>query len=204
MHVFFFFFFFFFGEVAFLFNGISTFMRKLMHKLSLSKNCSVTGFIMEIMKFWSQFVSKILWKWDISVYFCKRSLKLNAQQTFKFRNLIFYVSSYKFCHENYIEFSKKVTNQRALLQGNYLIHSREMVGVHIFLKGISPKENVIELLEFELAYFEVLIQHFSLYANIYISRPFDYKDNHFKTNYLSQLILSVRWFCRKWGLHLTD
>ena len=37
-------------------------------------------------------------------------------------------------------------------------------GVHTFLKGISPKVNVIAQLEFELCYFEVSVQYFNHYA----------------------------------------
>ena len=37
-------------------------------------------------------------------------------------------------------------------------------GVHAFLKGISPKVNVIALLEFKLAYFEARVQHLSHYT----------------------------------------
>ena len=37
------------------------------------------------------------------------------------------------------------------------------VGVHTFHKGISPKENVIGLLAFELAYFDFAVKHFNNY-----------------------------------------
>ena len=33
-----------------------------------------------------------------------------------------------------------------------------------FLRGISPKVNVIAQLEFELVYFETAVQHFNLYT----------------------------------------
>ena len=33
--------------------------------------------------------------------------------------------------------------------------------IHTFPKGISPKVNVIALLEFELAYYDVAVQHIS-------------------------------------------
>ena len=36
--------------------------------------------------------------------------------------------------------------------------------VHTFLKGISPKVNVIAWLELELAYFDVAIEHISYYV----------------------------------------
>ena len=36
----------------------------------------------------------------------------------------------------------------------YLIHHWEDKGVHTFLKGICPKVNVIERLEYELAYYD--------------------------------------------------
>ena len=36
-------------------------------------------------------------------------------------------------------------------------------GVHTFPKSISPKVNVIVLLELKLAYFEAVVQHFSYY-----------------------------------------
>ena len=38
--------------------------------------------------------------------------------------------------------------------------------VQIFLKGISPKVNVIARLELELAYFEAAGKHFSHYAKV--------------------------------------
>ena len=34
-------------------------------------------------------------------------------------------------------------------------------GVYIFPKGISPKENIIAWLGFELAYYNVIVQHIS-------------------------------------------
>ena len=39
-----------------------------------------------------------------------------------------------------------------------------MVGGHTFPKGVHSKVNVITWLEFELAYNDVIIQHFSNYA----------------------------------------
>ena len=60
-------------------------------------------------------------------------------------------------------------NAKAILveehQWCYLTHSWGDKGVlHIFLKGINLKVNVIVQLEVELAYFEAAIQHFSHYA----------------------------------------
>ena len=46
----------------------------------------------------------------------------------------------------------------------YLAHIWEDGGVHTFPKGISPKVNVIVQLEFELAYYDVAVQHVSHYA----------------------------------------
>ena len=40
--------------------------------------------------------------------------------------------------------------------------------VHIFLKSINPKVNVMERLEFELAYFDITVEHVSHYSDIYI------------------------------------
>ena len=37
-------------------------------------------------------------------------------------------------------------------------------GIHTFFKGISPKVNVIARLEFELAYYDIIVQHVSHYA----------------------------------------
>ena len=37
-------------------------------------------------------------------------------------------------------------------------------GVHAFLKSISPEVNVTGRLEFELAYFEAAVEHFSHYT----------------------------------------
>ena len=38
--------------------------------------------------------------------------------------------------------------------------------VHIFLKGICPKMNVMEQLEFELAYNNVIVKHFNHYSTV--------------------------------------
>ena len=46
----------------------------------------------------------------------------------------------------------------------YLTHSWRDKEAHTFPKDISLKLNVIERLEFELAYFEATVQHFSYYA----------------------------------------
>ena len=40
----------------------------------------------------------------------------------------------------------------------YLTHSLRVKGVHTFSKGIRPEVNVIALLEFELAYCDVVVQ----------------------------------------------
>ena len=40
-------------------------------------------------------------------------------------------------------------------------HIAEMIRVHAFLKGISPKTNVIAQLEFKLAYDNRTVQHIS-------------------------------------------
>ena len=42
------------------------------------------------------------------------------------------------------------------------IHSWENMEVHTFLKNISPKVNVIALVEFELFYYDVAVQHFTI------------------------------------------
>ena len=41
----------------------------------------------------------------------------------------------------------------------YLTYSRGDKRINTFPKGISPKENVIELLEFQHAYYDVAVQH---------------------------------------------
>ena len=45
-----------------------------------------------------------------------------------------------------------------------LIHSWEDKGVHTFLKRIKPKINLIVRLEFELAYYDIVVQHVNHYA----------------------------------------
>ncbi len=59
----------------------------------------------------------------------------------------------------------RLFNAKAILleeqQGYYLTHSREDKGAHTFPKGICSKVDVIARLEFELAYFEAVVQHFS-------------------------------------------
>ena len=59
-------------------------------------------------------------------------------------------------------------NAKAILQEeqkwNYLTHSWKDKGVHIFPKGIYPKVNVIERLEYELAYYDSAVQRFNHYA----------------------------------------
>ena len=39
-------------------------------------------------------------------------------------------------------------------------------GVHIFLKGISPKVNMIARLELELPYYNVAVQYVNHYATV--------------------------------------
>ena len=46
------------------------------------------------------------------------------------------------------------------------------MGVYGFLKGISQKVKVMARLEFELAYFEVAVQHFSHYTME--THPYEY------------------------------
>ena len=41
----------------------------------------------------------------------------------------------------------------------YLTHSWEDKGVHTFPKGICPKVNVIERLEYELAYYDSAVHY---------------------------------------------
>ena len=61
-------------------------------------------------------------------------------------------------------------NTKAILveeqQWYYLTHSRGGGDkrIHTFSKGIRLKVNVIAILEFELSYFKVTVQHFSHYA----------------------------------------
>ena len=50
-----------------------------------------------------------------------------------------------------------------------------------FLKGISPKVNMIVQLEFKLAYFEAAVQYSSHYANSRIS----FKDFHVPKSFSS-------------------
>ena len=45
-----------------------------------------------------------------------------------------------------------------------LTHRWEDKGVHIFTKGISPKVNVITLLEIDLAYYDSAVQRFNYYT----------------------------------------
>ena len=56
-------------------------------------------------------------------------------------------------------------------QWYYLTHSKRDKGVHIFPKGISSEENLIERFEFDFAYFKGAVQHFNLifFLNIYVT-----------------------------------
>ena len=44
----------------------------------------------------------------------------------------------------------------------YLTHNWEDKKIHTFLKDICPKVNVIARLEFELAYYNSTVQHFTI------------------------------------------
>ena len=48
----------------------------------------------------------------------------------------------------------------------YLTHSWEDKGVYTFPKGICPKGNVIERLEFELAYYDSAVHRFNHYTTM--------------------------------------
>ena len=45
-----------------------------------------------------------------------------------------------------------------------VLHCLEDKGVHTFPKGICPKVNIIARLEFELAYYDSVVQRFNHYA----------------------------------------
>ena len=47
---------------------------------------------------------------------------------------------------------------------DYLSHCWEDTEIHTFLKGISPKLNVIAWLEFELSYYDITAQQINQYA----------------------------------------
>ena len=47
--------------------------------------------------------------------------------------------------------------------------------VFTFPKGISPKVNVIARLEFELAYYDVVVQYVSHYATTTLPCPTEYE-----------------------------
>ena len=49
-------------------------------------------------------------------------------------------------------------------QGYYFTYSREDKEVHTFPNGICTKVEIIVLLEFEVAYFEAAVLHFSHYT----------------------------------------
>ena len=60
----------------------------------------------------------------------------------------------------------------------------ENKGIHIFLRGISPKVNVIMRREFKLAYFEAVVQHFNHKAtetSSYLDRNtwYNMRENYF-------------------------
>ena len=46
----------------------------------------------------------------------------------------------------------------------YVTHNWKNKGFYTFLKGISPKANVIMQLELKFAYYDITIQHMSYYA----------------------------------------
>ena len=52
-----------------------------------------------------------------------------------------------------------------------LTHSWEDKGIHTFPKSICPKVNVIERLEYELAYYDSVVHRFNHYTT---------RDTHFK------------------------
>ena len=51
-------------------------------------------------------------------------------------------------------------------QWYYLTHSWEDKGVHTFPNGICPRLNVIERLEFELAYYDPAVQRYNHYTTV--------------------------------------
>ena len=58
-------------------------------------------------------------------------------------------------------------NAKAILEVKlwyYLIYSQGDKGVQIFPKGINQKVNGIVQLEFELAYYDIVVQHVSHYT----------------------------------------
>ena len=61
--------------------------------------------------------------------------------------------------------------------------------VHSFSKGINSKVNVIERLEFELTYFDIVVQHVSYYAKGTPSMIFEISLNYF-TLYKYNLVLA--------------
>ena len=73
----------------------------------------------------------------------------------------------------------------------YLTHGREDKGVHIFLKGICPKVNVIARLKFELAYYDSAVQRFNHYTTRIPPKPQERNWISFKTEtkqyYMDQL-----------------
>ena len=62
----------------------------------------------------------------------------------------------------------RLFNAKALFQeeqsGYYLTHSWGDKGVHTFSKGICPKVNVIDRLEFELAFSDSAVHRFNHYT----------------------------------------
>ena len=58
----------------------------------------------------------------------------------------------------------------------YLTYNWRKKGVHAFLKSVSLKANVISRLDFELAYFEAAVEHFTHYASSsYCTNNLQYK-----------------------------
>ena len=56
------------------------------------------------------------------------------------------------------------------------------MGVHTVPKGITPKENVIVRLGFELDYSEVAVLHYSLLHEEFPNNKTDYKSTHTHTH----------------------
>ena len=65
-------------------------------------------------------------------------------------------------------FTPKQTKESSAWQTTYIVlqpnHSWEDKGVHIFLKSINLKVNIIAQLEFELTYYDIVVQHVNHYT----------------------------------------